>query len=340
MKKVFSLGLIIILTFVFHSCNDSGRGQAMKLNVSGSTGEVLVILDKARWEGPLGDKIREVLAAPVDMLPQMEPHFNLINVSPAVFGKLYQTHRNVIFVETGMDKEPKITFQDNTYAVSQMLINLQGGNDQEVIELLDSEGQTIINKLNIAERDRWITVYRKSLNSVIFNKLRNDHKITLHIPSNYSLDVEEKGFLWFSYETPGTTQAILIYYFDHEGKNYFNEDSIMRIRNNMTREKVKGPVSGTYMTIEELIPVNYRLFRFRQKNYAEMRGLWTLKNGYMGGPFVNLVVRDEVNDRFVMLDGFVYAPRDNKRELLRQVEAILYTVDFPDDSEISVLPGK
>lgn len=339
MKKIVILTAYIVLSLLLYSCGDSGGGRTLLPNVSGSSGEVLVVLNKAEWEGPVGLKIREVLAAPVARLPQPEPKFNLVRVSPTAFSKLYQTHRNVIFVETGEDKEKQVTFQENTFALSQLMINLEGGNDEEVINLLDEQGQTIINKINIAERDRWISVYKRTLNSTIFNKLRDEHKMTMFIPAHFSLDVEEKGFMWFSYETPTTTQAILIHYFDHRGENYFNKDSIVSIRNNMTKEKVEGPTRGTYMAIEDQVPVKYQLFRFRGRDYAEMRGLWTLENGFMGGPFVNVVTRDEVNGRFVMLDAFVYAPNDDKRELLRQVEAILFTIDFPDETEIVVTPG-
>ncbi|MBN1388207.1 MAG: DUF4837 family protein [Bacteroidales bacterium] len=339
MKKLVLLSASVILTVLMHSCGDSGGG-AMLPNVSGSSGEVLVALDKAKWDGPLGRKIREVLAAPIAKLPQPESHFDLVNVSPIAFSKLYQTHRNVIFVHTGEDKNQQVTFLENTYAFSQLMINLEGKNDEEIIDLLDKEGQVIIDKINIAERDRWISVYRSTLNSGIFNKLKDDHNIIINIPAHLSLDVEEKGFLWFSYETPQTTQSIFIGYFDLNGKDYFNKESIINIRDSLTKEKVKGPARGTYMAIEDQIPVNFRLFKFRQRNYAETRGLWTLENGFMGGPFVNLVTRDEVNDRFVMLDGFVYAPNDDKRELLRQVEAILYTVSFPDESEIVVTTEK
>ena len=337
MKRIFLLTVSVVLVFIIHSCG-SDSNQVILPNISGSSGEVLVVLDKARWEGPVGDKIREILASPVPMLPQPEPHFDLVNVSPAAFSKLYQTHRNVLFVEIGEDKEKEVTFLESTYSFAQLMINLKAMNDQEVIDLIGEEGQSIINKINIAERDRWISVYKKSLNSEIFNKLRDDHKMNLYIPGNYSLDVEEKGFLWFSYETPTTTQSVLIYYFDHNDKNYFNKDSIMRIRDSITREKVEGPTTGTYMAIEDLVPVKYNLFRFRQRNYAEMRGLWTLENGFMGGPFVNLVTRDDVNDRFIMLDAFVYAPSEEKRELLRQIEAIIYTISFPDESEVVVTP--
>ncbi len=60
----------------------------------------------------------------------------------------------------------------------------------------------------------------------------------------------------------------------------------------------------------------------------------------MGGPFVTLVTYDEVNNRTVMIEGFVYAPKEDKRELLRQVEALIYTITFPNSSEVVVVGKK
>lgn len=289
---------------------------------------MVIVLDKAKWEGEMGNEIRDLLANPVEGLPQSEPTFDLVSVPAGSFGEYYITHRNIIFFQTGSDKEKKASFQSNRYASSQLIINIQGKDDNEVMEVLRENRKLIIDKINIAERDRWISYYKGSLNSVNFNTLKDEHKLVLHVPSNYALDVNEKGFVWLSYETPTTTQSVIVHYFDYNGENYFNKDSIVSIRNNMTREKIKGPVEGTWMTIEDRAPVDYSTFRFRERNYAMLRGLWTLENGFMGGPFVTLVTKDEVNNRFVMVDGYVYAPNDDKRELLRQVESILYTVSF------------
>ncbi len=342
MKRSSIIIPVLIFILSLSSCvNNGGGGGSMLPNVSGSTGEVVIVLDKAKWEGQLGDKVREVLAAPVDGLPQSEPTFTLSNVTPSAFGKIYMTHRNVIFFDEkpGLT-EAKATFRNNVYASTQIMINIEGPDDQSLMKLLDEQGQNIIDKINIAERDRWIAYYKRSINTPTFNALKDEHKMILYIPTNYVMDVDEKGFLWFSYETPITTQAVLVHYFDYNGENYFNEDSIKAIRNQLTRAKVKGPVDGTWMKIEDRVPVSYKTFNFRGRNYAEMKGLWTLENGYMGGPFVTLVTKDEVNNRLVMIDGFVYAPKDEKRELIRQVEAILFTVNFDIQSNQVVVTAK
>ena len=56
------------------------------------------------------------------------------------------------------------------------------------------------------------------------------------------------------------------------------------------------------------------------------RGLWSMKGDAMGGPFVSHSVVDSASRRIVVAEAFVYAPGMKKRNLLRQVEAALYTM--------------
>ncbi|MDR1951087.1 MAG: DUF4837 family protein, partial [Bacteroidales bacterium] len=59
----------------------------------------------------------------------------------------------------------------------------------------------------------------------------------------------------------------------------------------------------------------------------ETRGLWKLVGDFMGGPFVNFVFLDEKTNQMVMIDGFLYAPRIDKRDLLLQLEAIAFSIE-------------
>jgi hypothetical protein len=46
----------------------------------------------------------------------------------------------------------------------------------------------------------------------------------------------------------------------------------------------------------------------------------------MGGPYVNYMIEDKKNNRIIVLEGFVYAPRLEKRNYLFALEAILKSV--------------
>jgi len=43
----------------------------------------------------------------------------------------------------------------------------------------------------------------------------------------------------------------------------------------------------------------------------------------MAGPFLNYAVKDTVNNRFLILEGFTFAPSVKKRNLQFELESIL-----------------
>ena len=58
-------------------------------------------------------------------------------------------------------------------------------------------------------------------------------------------------------------------------------------------------------------------------NSVTVRGLWEMKNDAMGGAFV--AYWQPEGSRIVVAEAFVYAPETKKRNLVRRLEAALYT---------------
>ena len=58
----------------------------------------------------------------------------------------------------------------------------------------------------------------------------------------------------------------------------------------------------------------------------EIRGLWQMRNGALGGPFVSVARIDTPRSRVIVGEGFVYSPNTDKRELVRKLEASLRTL--------------
>jgi hypothetical protein len=61
---------------------------------------------------------------------------------------------------------------------------------------------------------------------------------------------------------------------------------------------------------------------------VETRGLWDIENDFMGGPFISHALIDKTGERVLVLDAFVYHPRADKRNYVRQLEAILYSFEW------------
>ena len=43
----------------------------------------------------------------------------------------------------------------------------------------------------------------------------------------------------------------------------------------------------------------------------------------MGGPFLNYLIEDKLNDRVLFVEGFVFAPSKRKRDNIIEIEAII-----------------
>ena len=57
----------------------------------------------------------------------------------------------------------------------------------------------------------------------------------------------------------------------------------------------------------------------------------------MGGPFVSHSQVDTINNRVIVVEGFVYAPDKMKRTMIRRLEAALYTLELPAaEDEVSL----
>jgi len=89
----------------------------------------------------------------------------------------------------------------------------------------------------------------------------------------------------------------------------------------------------TYRGELELRP-DYREVSFNDKYAIEARSLWRVQGDFMGGPFVTYTFVDEKTNRLFMIDGWVFAPKYDKRDYMRQVEGIIWSLRFPKKEEV------
>ena len=58
-----------------------------------------------------------------------------------------------------------------------------------------------------------------------------------------------------------------------------------------------------------------------------------MKGDFMGGPYVSHVRLDKANQRIIVSEIFIYSPDKMKRNLVRQMEASLYTLKLPGSKQ-------
>ena len=316
-------GLLTVLLLT--SCLHKER-KGIKPMVSGKPGEVLLVIDPYLWESSLGEFFTKLFSTPFEGLPADEPIYDLIHIPTSGFNKIFKGHRNIFLVKiAGEYREPKIIIQRDIWAYPQLVVNLVAPSDTSMVRYLRQNQDKLLALLKEDERNRIIMNYSKNLARGIDAKLRDEHGLSISVPAGYEMDVDSSDFIWLAHETPEISQGVLIYYYPYTDPNTFTKEYLIKKRDEFTKKYVPGPRKGSYMITEADYPVIFRELEENNRYIAELKGLWKLQNGFMGGPFVSHTMLDEKNNRVVTADGFVYAPGQNKRNYVRELEAILQT---------------
>jgi hypothetical protein len=326
-KIAFFLTVSIFLTFT--ACKSDQ--QPLLPKVTGKPGEVLLVIDQYVWESEIGEFLNSMLTQPFEAIPQEEPIYDPVRISSSGFNNIFKSHRNIILTKiSSRNKKPRIIVQRDIWAKPQLVINIIGPNDSTTVEYLEENQDKLVSLLNQAEISRTIENYKKNQAKGIAEQLKIKHNLSISVPMGYELAVDSPGFIWLAHELSDLTQAVLIYYYDYEDPNTFTPEYLVKKRNEITRQYVPGPVEGSYMITESMYPVDYKEYNKDDRYYIELRGLWKLEKAFMGGPYVSITTLDEKRNRVVTADGFVYAPSHDKRNYVREIEAIIHTLTITE----------
>jgi len=325
MKSIIKFGVIcLVLVTSISSCKKTTKG--LMPTVTGQSGEIVILSSMALWEGVVGDSIKAIFNDIQVGMPQDEAVMDLFHLNQQAFTSMFKTHRSILEIKVASSvKKPRLVVKDNMYARTQAYMRVEAATVKDMLEILDKNRTKILAYFIRGERNRKIGIISKAPVQDIFDYLKKEKHFTLAFPSGYKIRKTEPDFFWVSKETPETSQGMFIYTYDYLTEDAFDKDAILMLRNQKLKDLVPGPSKGSYMTTENNFPISFNHFEF-QGNYAvEMRGLWKVENDFMGGPFVNLSFLDSVNNRVICMDAYVYRPNHDKRELLRELEAIMYT---------------
>lgn len=334
MKRIFKyIVLALAAAAVLTSCSEDKRRKALLPNISGKAGEVIVVINKTDWEGAVGNALRDSLACDCPFLPQREPLFNLVNVAPSGFGSMFQVHRNIILVNISSSvTEPGVVYRKDVWAAPQTVINVNAADAETAVSLIAANSADMISTLEQAERDRIIRNTKKYEELGLAPVVDEVAGGSPHFPSGYKLKKKTSDFVWIEYAIQYVTQGILIYKYPVvEGEDMMSLDSILENSNEMLKNNVPGMFEDTYMTISTFARPSIEYMKYKGLDFAEIRGFWEVQNDYMGGPFVSHAFYSRDGKDVIVLQGFVYAPKYDKRQYLRQVESIIYSFEWDNE---------
>jgi hypothetical protein len=358
--KVFThlfsaLALILMAT----GCEGDFRQQAV-----GTFGDAVVLMDSSYHESATADAIRDTYGQAITTLPNYEALFDLrfVDFNSNQELEAVKKNKNLIiaspiddssnvgrFVRALMDDrvEERVR-QGDSFAFplndqwyrNQWAIILTSTSDSALAGEIRRSGDSIVNSIMEKEFARWEEeIYERGEKFAVEDSLWQNHGWKLRVQHDW------EKFIDSTYMENGMTNHIVTmrrplpdndrwfwawWQNDVPSINHIDPDWINAKRDSLTRQWIRGTREDSYVTTEYRRPVLTDTLSINGLRAFETLGTWRMTNDAMGGPFVNMTIYDEKQDRLFILEFGQFAPKYNKRRFVRQFRTMLRT--FESDS--------
>jgi len=335
MKKI--LFFLVALPCVMCACKN--MNGSTKVSATGSIYECLVVSPEAVYT-----PIEEVMGGDMVCLPQMESYFTLTHITNSQFDDFLKPTRNILIIDIDSARytSVKAKFSNDYWSHPQAVMRLQSPSQEAFLYYWQQHGKDIRDWFVREEMDRQASFYRASTNHEAREMIQQKFHCDIWLPEDYQMIMDTTcnlqpatcNLLWACNNKGTARRDMVIYSYPYTDINTFTLAYLCAKRDSILGQFITAQVPGSYMGTEyKIFPPQLRQLKVQKDGFAyEVRGLWKIYNGEaMGGPFVSLTRLDEVNQRVITAEVFVYAAGQKKRNELRKAEAILYTLQLEQE---------
>ena len=292
---------------------------------SGNINHVSVVMKDKDWVSKLGESTRNIIGDIYKGLPIDEPNFKFFHTEPKQFNGFLRHSRNILYFQK--DTTNRFRIYKDLYSKPQLFFLIQGEDEDIMINYLNENKSLIINTIKDGERIEKIKRIKKSPSKS--NVLREKMGIDLIFPSIYKKVKDTFNFVWLEKKILKGTLNIISYRLPASalGESPKLKD-VIRIRDSIGKLYIPGRLKGTHMITErDYKPYFYKL-ESREKTAFQTKGIWEVKNDFMGGPFINYLLKDKRFNEWVVVEGFAFAPSVSKRDYMFELNSILSTISI------------
>lgn len=338
MKRLSTYACLLVTLFTLASCDKEGTSLLTPVS-SGRPYEMLVVMDDSAWNRPAGRALFDALDTDVPGLPQSERSFRIMQINNEQMSNTFALFRNIIIPEIDrMYSQVKFKFSRDVKASPQMIMTIQAPDEQAFAEYVGKHKQTIVDFFTRAEMNRQVKLLEKEHSPLVEQLVKDSFQCIVHVPADLENYKRGRNFLWATTNRERDDLNFVIYTYPFTDKNTFTLDYFIHKRDSFMKANLPGPLDGSYMATNKDFIISQDI-AVRGKYAQEVKGLWDMKGAVMGGPFVSHVRVDEKNRRVIVAEAFVYSPGRKKRDIMRRMEAALYTLQLPDELEAKQQQG-
>jgi hypothetical protein len=320
MKKVVFFVFIIFVT----SCKEQKTKLRYLPDSNAKINNLTVVMPEKSWAGALGNKTRTLLESPYEGLPFDEPQFTLKYLPPKVFSGFARNSRNILWFVR--DSLARFQLSEDMMAQPQTVAKVSGDDDDVQANFL--EENIDLFKAILTEKERKEKIRRIKKSPTKARDLQKRFNISLVYPTAYKTVKDTTNFVWIQKDIPKGHMNLIAYSLPFSGLKGNVKKRIPKIRDSIGKAYIPGRLKGSYMITEKA----YRPYYYKTQKQGRLtyltKGTWEVANDFMAGPFVNYMIKDTLRKRWMVIEGFVFAPASSKRDQMFELNTILDAVAF------------
>lgn len=320
-----------------------GRGKKKSIltpTSAGSPYEILMVANEDDFHNGAVDSLYAVLTDDLAGVAQSEPCFKVSRITKNNLSKTLRLCRNIVIIkiDPATYTSCKFKFSRDVYAAPQIVMTIQAPNALKFNNFVMENHDAIIEFFTRAELNRQIDQLKEDHQPNIREAVKKTFGSEIWAPTELTRIKTGRNFVWAASQDrfPKNVEQnlnIVVYSYPYRHSNTFTEAYFVHKRDSVMKANVPGPKEGQYMMTTK--GFNLISDETVHGKYAQVvRGLWNIKGYDMGGPFVSVSRVDEKYQRVVVAEAFVYYPNQPKRNILKKLEAALYTLRLPDELDL------
>ncbi len=317
MKKTNLLFFVLVLNL---GCqNQTNKDLAFVPESSGNLNHITVVMPETDWKGELGAVVREELQQIYEGLPIDEPQYSINYLNPKTFSGFARQSRNVVWFQKG--ENPAFQLAQNQFARPQILANVSG-EDSEIQGFLFQENATLLRQ-TFAENERKEKMRRIRKSLTTEETLPNRFGFTLEYPSAYETVKDTANFVWIQKPMRKGHLNLIAYTLEPEALSEQFNGQILDLRDSIGKRYIPGRLKGSYFITERAFRPYYYKTKLEGSTTFLTKGTWEVANDFMAGPFVNYAIKDSLSKKWIVIEGFAFAPSASKRDYMFELNSIL-----------------
>ena len=319
----------IFAIVLFTACKT--KPKEVHPRATGAIDEVLVVCGDTLWNAGVNEGVRKALDKEFPMLFPEESVFSFVRVKGRGVTELLKRSRNLLMIR----KANRNSFESvqNKYAQPQDMFVITGKTIADIDAILSEFKDSIVHSYYQSD-----LVY---LQSQIKRANQSDDVglkemgVYLEVPDDYMHVVNARAFQWFRKNIlKGSSYNVIVYESPWDAHRRIDANTMVKLRDSCVSRFVEGD-AGSRMITEDRAGLHpeVKTVRWGKRSLAQMRGLWKMDKAFFGGPFLSYWCADEAHKRLVTVEGFLFAPNEEKRNMMIQLEAILKTFHLESQTE-------